>query len=443
MRRLPWLAAIVVIAACGRSDATTSGSPAPPGSTTFARLQAAVFAPSCAFSACHGASNSSGSGLTLVGDGVYEALVGAASTQATARADGLRRVVAGKPDSSLLWHKVNGYTAGHHARDYGAPMPFGGQPLPAGQVEFIRQWIAGGASRTGDGVNPDLLAGAVTPVTYTPLAPPGTGYQVKLAPFTVPASSEREIFSYLPVGNTQVAYVNRIQTSMRAGSHHFVLYSFAEGTPTAILPASGTVRDLRDASGNYQVATLASMAFHVFFAGTQTSTSDFTLPSGVAIKLPANALLDVNAHNVNATTVSTVGEGEANLYTVPAAQVQFEATALNLNNTDLTLPAGRDTTIRKAFRFSKLTRVVMLTSHMHKRGTRFVIRISGGARDGEVVYQSDAWDHPPIVSFATPITLNAGEGLVSEVTYHGDPAKVVRFGLTAEDEMDIIFGYWY
>ena len=128
---------------------------------------------------------------------------------------------------------------------------------------------------------------------------------------------------------------------------------------------------------------------------------------------------------------------------MPAAQVQFEATALNLNNTDLTLPAGRDTTIRKAFRFSKLTRVVMLTSHMHKRGTRFVIRISGGARDGEVVYQSDAWDHPPIVSFATPITLNAGEGLVSEVTYHGDPAKVVRFGLTAEDEMDIIFGYWY
>ena len=130
------------------------------------------------------------------------------------------------------------------------------------------------------------------------------------------------------------AYVNRIQTSMRAGSHHFVLYSFAEGTPTAILPASGTVRDLRDASGTYQAATLAAMAFHVFFAGTQTSTSDFTFPAGVAIKLPANALLDVNAHNVNATTVSTVGEGEANLYTVPASQVQFEATALNLNRSE-------------------------------------------------------------------------------------------------------------
>jgi hypothetical protein len=442
MRRLALIAVVTAIAGCGRSDAPAAAS-APPGTTTFARLQASVFTPSCAFSACHAANNSSGSGLTLVGDGVYEALVGAASTNANARADGLRRVVAGKPDSSLLWHKVNGYTAGHHARDYGAPMPFGGQPLPAGQVEFIRQWIAGGASRTGDGVTPDLLTGAATPVTYTPLSPPAAGYQVKLAPFTVPASSEREIFSYLPVGNTQVAYVNRIQTSMRAGSHHFVLYSFAEGTPSAILPAQGTVRDLRDASGTYQAATLATMAFHVFFAGTQTSTSDFTFPAGVAVKLPANALLDVNAHNVNATTVSSVGEGEANLYTVPASQVQFEATALNLNNTDLTLPAGRDTTIRKTFKFSKLTRVVMLTSHMHKRGTRFVIRIAGGARDGEIVYQSDAWDHPPIVSFPTPVTLNPGEGLTSEVTYRGDPGKVVRFGLTADDEMDIIFGYWY
>ena len=85
----------------------------------------------------------------------------------------------------------------------------------------------------------------------------------------------------------------------------------------------------------------------------------------------------------------------------------------------------------------------MLTSHMHKRGMQFVVRISGGARDGEVVYQNTAWDHPLIMTLATPLVLNAGEGFVSEVTYRGDPSKVVRFGLTSEDEMDIIFGYWY
>jgi hypothetical protein len=102
-----------------------------------------------------------------------------------------------------------------------------------------------------------------------------------------------------------------------------------------------------------------------------------------------------------------------------------------------------DTTITKTFRFSQLTRVVALTSHMHARGAKFVIRIAGGPRDGEVVYANTSWDHPPFVAFAQPIVLQPGEGLTSEVTYHGDPNKVVRFGLTSEDEMDIIFGYWY
>jgi len=47
------------------------------------------------------------------------------------------------------------------------------------------------------------------------------------------------------------------------------------------------------------------------------------------------------------------------------------------------------------------------------------------------------------VAFSTPIVLQAGEGLRSEILYRGDANKVVKFGLTSDDEMDIIFGYWY
>ena len=63
--------------------------------------------------------------------------------------------------------------------------------------------------------------------------------------------------------------------------------------------------------------------------------------------------------------------------------------------------------------------------------------------NGEVVFTNTSWDHPPFVAFDTPIVLQPGEGLTSEVTFHGDASKVVRFGLTSQDEMDIIFGYWY
>ena len=85
----------------------------------------------------------------------------------------------------------------------------------------------------------------------------------------------------------------------------------------------------------------------------------------------------------------------------------------------------------------------MLTSHTHKLAEKFVIKIKGGKRDGEVVYESTDWEHPLIKNLATPLVLQAGEGLTSEITYNNKTSQTVRFGLLSEDEMGIIFGYYY
>jgi hypothetical protein len=85
----------------------------------------------------------------------------------------------------------------------------------------------------------------------------------------------------------------------------------------------------------------------------------------------------------------------------------------------------------------------MLTSHTHKLGEKFVIKIFGGPRNGEIVYSNTDWEHPLMQTFATPIVLQPGQGLTSEVTYNNTTSKTVGFGLTSEDEMNIIFGYWY
>ena len=87
--------------------------------------------------------------------------------------------------------------------------------------------------------------------------------------------------------------------------------------------------------------------------------------------------------------------------------------------------------------------VFLLTSHMHEHGERFVIRIVGGPRNGEIVYQTESWSHPEIVTYQPAIVLNAGEGLRSEVTYDNTTDQTIRFGLTSEDEMGIIFGYFH
>lgn len=440
----PSVAAIVlVLAACGGGEGATTPPLLADDAPSFSQLQAAVLTPSC--TSCHAGKSPDG-GLSLAADVAYENLVGVMPTNANAAADGLKRVIPGKPDSSLLYHKLV-FPAGHHAHDYGNPMPTGTAGLSTGQLEFVRQWIAAGASRTAVAASPALLADRTPQTTqpFAPLAAPaaGMGYQVKVDEFTVAANFERELFQYRKVGNTADVFVSRIETSMRPFSHHLVLYTFDPKTPTSVMPSPDVMRDIRNADGSMNLANMAVMGYHVFFAGSMQSRSDFTFPAGTALRVPANSAVDLNVHYANHTTGPVQGEAYVNFHTVPASQVVHPLSTLNLQNTTLMLPAGQVTVVTKDFVFGAPTTIVGLTSHMHARGTKFQIRIVGGARDGELVYESTDWEHPALVNYATPIALAAGQGLRSTVTYNNTTNRLITFGLTSDQEMDIIFGYYY
>lgn len=45
--------------------------------------------------------------------------------------------------------------------------------------------------------------------------------------------------------------------------------------------------------------------------------------------------------------------------------------------------------------------------------------------------------------FTPPLILQRGEGLTSVITYNNTTSRTICFGLTSEDEMGIIFGYYY
>jgi hypothetical protein len=131
------------------------------------------------------------------------------------------------------------------------------------------------------------------------------------------------------------------------------------------------------------------------------------------------------------------------MYTVDKAKVQKVVRMIDFNNTSFTLPAKQKTTITKSFTFSTNVNIVALTSHNHKYGEKFVIKISGGTRNGEIVYENTDWEHPAVINFKTPLVLKKGEGLTSVVTYNNTSDKAIGFGLTSEDEMNIIFGYYF
>jgi hypothetical protein len=415
--------------------------------TSFDLIQDRILTPTCATAGCHASEQDNAfnqHGLVLAKGKSYTNLINILSRQPDAQAEGLKRVKPYNSNESLLYHKLNWDVSHHGGKQYGLSMPLGGTPLSVGQIEYIRRWIEAGAPDKGSVVDTTLLNDK-TPsyvTIFSGLQPPpsGTGFQMKLDAFPIAPSYEREFFQRKLVGNTTDQYVNRVQVLMRPGSHHFILYDFSDKNK---LPALNTIRDLRNPDGTSNISTFISMQNHVFWAGTQTQSHDYSLPDGAALLLPAGASFDLNSHYVNKTSGPTTGEVHVNLYTVPKSQVTHVVNALNLANEGLTLPPMQKTVATKSFTFKKNTTVLMLTSHTHKLAEKFVIRIKGGKQDGEVVYESTDWEHPLIKNLSTPLELNAGEGLTSEITYNNTTSRTVRFGLLSEDEMGIIFGYYY
>lgn len=441
MRRLPFVI-MLFAAACGGSD-SNSAPKVDANAASFDLLRTQVLEPSCG--SCHGTSNPNGA-LTLVGSGAYDAVVGKTPDNQNARLDGMKVVLPGKPDSSLLYTKLI-FAPGHTGADYGNTMPQGLPSLSVGQIEFVRAWIAAGAPRTGSVADARLLQDHTVPTTvpFAALTPPpaGQGYQLHVDQFSVKANFERELFQYRPLENAKSVFVTRIQTALRPFSHHFVLYTFATGTPPLFLPPNNTQRDIRNADGSMNIGNMLPMAYHVFFGGSMQQLSDYSFPAGVALRLPPGTGIDLNLHYANRTTGDVPGEGYANIYTADTSQVQFVAEPLNFANTNFTLPPNQRTTVEKTFIVQKHTTVFYLTSHMHMLGEKFVIKIVGGARDGETVYESSDWEHPAMLALKVPIVLEKGQGLKSVITWNNTTGSTVSFGLKSTDEMGIIFGYAY
>ncbi|MFC0184957.1 hypothetical protein ACFFJX_21625 [Pseudarcicella hirudinis] len=304
------------------------------------------------------------------------------------------------------------------------------------------------AHRKGSVVDTTLLNDKTPSVTSsetfdalaTPAAEGKQGYQLKVDQFVIQPNFERELFVRRAIGNQSDIYVSRIRLKSRANSHHLVLYDFRDKTQ---LPAIDQVRDLRNPDNTLNLSTVLTMSNHVFLGGGTDTNSDYVFPEGTALMLPAGMTVDLNPHYFNKTTDSKYGENYINLYTVDKSSVKYVVKTIDFNNTKIDLPANQRTTITTDFKFLKDVKIVALTSHNHKLGEKFVIKIKGGTRDGEVVYESTDWEHPNMINYKTPIELKKGEGLTSIVTYNNTTKNKVSFGLTSEDEMDIIFGYYY
>ena len=412
--------------------------------STWSIIQEEILVPSC--TNCHASESAitKQSGLDLTNDEAYSEMVGVSPKNIAAKDDGLVIVsnVGGMKGlaKSFLWEKINAYDREHYLSDhpeYGQMMPPGENFLSDGQLQFVRSWIEAGAPEIGIVVDEKVLldSNRYSPPKFSPLKAPEKGIQLHIKPFEIKPNFEREFFQYTDLNIDEDIYANRIEIEMRPGSHHFLLYSFDENIKSSSLPEFDIKRDLRFEDGAYNVEALRTMQYHEFFTGTQWPRMDYKLPPGVAFKLNSKFGIDQNSHYVNRSDTTIIGEVFTNIHTIDESEVEKVANILNWSNQQILLPPKKVTTLNKTFITDTPIYIGQLFSHAHEKMTEFVVRIKGGERNGELVYWTDDWEHPPIINYDPPIQLNNGEGLELITTYDNPDNRIVTFGFLSTDEM--------
>ncbi len=440
----------LLLAGCGDNESNPV-DPLSDYTSTYEIIQGEIWNQSC--TSCHvaGSSFARQSDLVLTADVSYDQLINRTPNNTSAIEDGLVLVGDEGLESlykSFLWEKINVLDQEHFYADhpgYGTIMPLGDDPLTNGQLEFIRQWILAGAPKTGDLVDRDILQdeSRYEDLTFEPLKVPENGYQFYIPPFDIPANTERELFIYKELNNPEPVYISGFEISMKSGSHHFLLYNFPDAFPLANYPNEGIIRDVYKTNGDLNSSTLFHMQHHQFVAGTQVPKVRYNYPAGVALRIPANSGFDLNSHYANKKDEMVTGEVYANIYTTEEADVQHVAKILNLNNDNFLLPPGEVTTVTKSYVFEEDRYIFQLWSHAHEHNTSFKVYVDGGERNGELIYFSNDWEHPPILQLDPPLELKAGEALRLEAVYDNYEDEALFFGLRSTDEMMILFGAFY
>jgi hypothetical protein len=154
----------------------------------------------CTNDACHG--TVAQGDLDLRPDVAYANLVNVDSELGQKK-----RVQPGSRQDSFLWEKLAAATEGYDLEGRGTPMPSGGLPITAEELELVRLWIQFGANSTGVVVGTESLVGACLPdpdppTISAPEPPPaGQGVQLHVKPWTIaPATPDG------PNGEAEVCY---------------------------------------------------------------------------------------------------------------------------------------------------------------------------------------------------------------------------------------------
>jgi hypothetical protein len=435
-----------VLSACGSEESDPAPGPSGCASfeSTFEAIQKNVFERrGCTQAACHGSAASGG--LDLRAGAAYSGLAEAPSQGST-----LVRVQPAAPNESYLYLKLKAATDPGSVEIANSPMPVGLPPLSEDELEAVRLWILGGAPEKGSigdpsrGGTSDTIARLLNaclppaePIQIAPLEPPAPdqGIQFVSPPWSLASGAEREtcIATYYDFSDRVPAefkspdgnkfYINGSRLRQDPGSHHWVLMNPLLDASYVTDPAFGawTCRggasegqgcdplDQASCGSDGLCASESKEAVGCLgfgppgggigaIAGGEglienvQATNQFLPPrEGVYRELPIRGLLYHNSHAFNLTPREHTVQARLNVFYAKERRRRLQQV---IDPSRVYMPAGIppfQVEERCADHVAPAgAEMIRLTSHTHKRGTRFTVALPSG----EMIYENFRYADP-------------------------------------------------
>lgn len=273
------------------------------------------------------------------------------------------------------------------------------------------------------------------------LARPAHGFQMHMDTFVVPPAREEELCEYRITPSARAIDVASFRFRMQPGSHHFSVWEYHGASHDPADFWTG----FKAAPGCVGLGPADSFASVVNLFGMQTASSRTRFPRGIAVRLPAHAQVYLNMHIRNASlTDPLTADAVFNMMAARPGSVRHHAQPLAIGTLNIHIPANGTATYTGEWHAPVDLNLVQLSTHEHHRGAgTSVHEVDEVGNDLVELFKGGPWDHPGQRWFSPAHRLPAGHGLRFTCDWTNPDPHPVGFGVTTDDEMSFIGGYFY
>jgi hypothetical protein len=253
--------------------------------------------------------------------------------------------------------------------------------------------------------------------------PPEPGVQITSGQMPLESGEEKTVCVFLDLPSDVDLQVVKLEQRNSGYAHHFILFR------------GGTAHE----PGVGDCPSTLFIQHAPIYPGTRNQPA-FAMPDGVAIPLAKRQPLILQLHLLNAGDTPVVEELRMNIYAGDPADSYQRAGVVGGSDFDFEIPAHQQFTATQRCYLTSAMKLFALTSHSHSRTLSFDVLANVSTMP---IYHNESWSEPQVGQYAPALELGTFSWLEFSCTWFNETDAPIRYGETADDEMCMMFGYYY